>query len=336
MSKRKEEHRGRPITCRYCGHKFKVNDKEKRQKWIDSSFPCPSCHTPYCFLTETEKDLQIIQEKYKKSGKDHKYIDEMHKILVPYAENIIKKYYINLFQDKSLLNYYAESAVSLLIESDFFKKEDFYIDTSFGSRLIKKCLQAIRGKKESLEANNEEDSLDWVFDDNHSVTSMYADKSKSLLESVEEQEEKVLLCEKICSLLFELGSDLTQREDYIRLINIYNYLEGGERAVDKFFDPEVYGRYGKWETVESLKIVRNEIEKIVDKVDDSKMQVRHIEEKDLTHNEIMTSKFKDKNNKTWQKVLLSSKDPDGSYYFINAQWRDPLYFKDLKIKRVVE
>ncbi len=255
-NKRKIENRGRPITCKYCDHKFKVIGKIRRKRWFDKKFPCPKCKILYCFLTETEKNLQTVQEKYK-STKDRKYLDEICIILLPYAESIIKKHYINLINDKSLLKYYAESAVSLLIESDFLKRENF-IEISFGSRLQKKCIQAIMGVKESIERHSPDDSFDYMLEDGHTV--VYEDTKKSLLESIEYDEEKFLLCKNICSILFKLEEFCeSRRENYVRLLNIYNYLEGGEQAIDRFF--EIYGRYGKYKTMQSLNILKNELQK---------------------------------------------------------------------------
>jgi hypothetical protein len=257
----KEDTRGRPITCRFCGNKFTMNGDEKRKKWRLKEYPCPDCKTLYCFMTETEKQLQIIQAQYRENNNDIKYLKEMHKILLGYAENIIKKYYINKIEDKSLLPLYAKSAVSLLIESDFVKKKDFYIDTSFGKRLKQKCIQAIDGDKESYERGLQDDSLDYEFEkDGHSIT--YEDKSKSVIDSIEQEEEKLFLCKRICSLLFEMENYCeSPYENYIRLLNVYNYLEGGEIAIDRFF--ELYGRYGKMKTIESLNIVKEELKEIL-------------------------------------------------------------------------
>lgn len=258
MKNQKEETRGRPITCRYCGKKFKLTSESKRQKWVKSKFPCPHCKTTYSFLTETEKKLQIIQEKYKEN-KDEKYINEMHDILVSYAASIIKKHYINLIQDKDLLIYYAESATSLLIESDFLKKEDFYIEVSFGSRLRKKCLQAIMSVKESVERGLPDDSLDFILQDGNTVE--HEDKKVNVIDNIEKEEEKYLLCQKLCSLIYEMEEHCESNfENYVRLINVLNFLKGGEVAIDKFF--QSFGRYGKLKTMQTLDIIKRELKRI--------------------------------------------------------------------------
>jgi hypothetical protein len=256
MKKEKLENRGRPITCRYCGNEFRIQ-KENKVAWRKKEFPCPKCKTLYCFMTETEKQLQIIQAKYRNNNNDIKYLKEMHTILLSYAESIIKKHYINRINDKELLPLYAQSAVSLLIESDFVKKKDFYIETSFGRRLQQKCIQAIDSDKESYEKCLPDDSLDYEFEkDGHKV--IHEDKSKSILDQIEEQEEKIYLCKKISQMIFEV-EEFTDSpfENYIRLLNIYNYLEGGEIAIDNFF--KIYGRYGKYKTVQSLNMIKDEL-----------------------------------------------------------------------------
>lgn len=254
---KKEEKRGRPITCRYCGHKFKISNS-KRQRWVKLEFICPKCKTNFCFLTAIEKDLQILQTQYKRK-KEEKYLNQIFRLLTIYAESIIKRYFINHIRDKSLLNYYAQSAASLLIESDYYKKTDFFIEISFGSRLIDKCKQAILSAKESPEQFIDADSLDFLFEDGHVVS--YEDKSKSFLDSIEEDEEKFILCQRVCDLMFGMEDFcISPRENYIRLLNIYNYLEGGERAIDNFF--KVYGRFGKFITMDSLKLLRSELQKL--------------------------------------------------------------------------
>jgi len=215
-------------------------------------------------MTDTEKELQIIQAKYRETN-DIKYLREMHAILLSYAESIIKKHYINKINDKELLPIYAQSAVSLLIESDFVKKKDFYIDTSFGKRLQQKCIQAIDSDKESYERGLPDDSLDYKFElDGHQA--LYEDNKKSIIDVIEENEEKISLCEKICNMIFEVREYTdSPYENYVRLLNVYNYLENGEIAVDNFF--KVYGRYGKYKTMQTLNMVKNELKQslILDK-----------------------------------------------------------------------
>ncbi len=261
MNDNKADNRGRPITCRFCGYKFSISNSEKRTKWRLKQYPCPSCKTTYCFMTETEKKLQIIQAQYRANDNDLKYLKLMHKILLPYAESIIKGHYINKINDKSLLPLYAESAVSLLIESDFVKKKDFYIETSFGKRLQQKCIQAIDSDKESYERGLQDDSLDYEFEsDGHQA--LHEDKKKSVIELIELEEEKQYLCQKICNTIFEIEEFCdSPHENYIRLLNILNYLEGGEIAIDRFF--EIYGRYGKWKTEGSLNVIKAELKEIL-------------------------------------------------------------------------
>jgi hypothetical protein len=320
----KDEKRGRPIECRYCGHKFKITNKEKRRQWIDDQFPCPFCNELYCYMIKIEKDLQIIQRKFKQSGRDEKYLKEIYDLLVIYAEGMIKGRYINEIQDKSLLPIYARSAASLLVESDFYKKKDFYIDSSFGSRLQKKCMQALRSKKESYERTTIDDSLDYVLQDGHTVE--YEDETENEISKVEQKEEKILLLQRICQILFGIEEKCESSfENYIRLLNVYNYLEGGEQAIDKFF--EIYGRYGKYKTMESLTIIRKEIS---NSRPAQKNHSKRIIKENLSHEEIMSNKFKV--NNTWQKVSLASKEKDNTFYFFNGQWRDLHYFNNLIIK----
>jgi len=252
-----EENRGKPIECKYCKKKFKINSKEKRKEWADKKFLCPHCNIDYCVFPETERTLQHIQNKYREN-REHKYLKQIIEILTSYAESLIKKHYINLIKDKSLLSYYASSAVSLLIEADYLKKKNFYIEVSFGSRLRQKCLQAIAGAKESLERTLPEDSLDYMFDDGNFVE--HADTSKTLIESVEAEEEKTLLLQRLCDIIFEIGLECeSDRENYIRLLNVYNYLRSGEKAIDDFFG--LYGRYGKEKVLQTLNILKCELQK---------------------------------------------------------------------------
>jgi hypothetical protein len=317
------ENRGKPITCKYCDHKFKVNTKNKRKKWKESKYQCPKCDITYCILKPTERQLRMIQDKYDVSKKE-KYINEMYPILISYAESLIKKYYINRIKFTSQLTYYAENAVSLFLE-EYCKDVNFSIDISFGEFLRLKCAQAIFGKPEH---DTPGESLDFTHQDGHAAT--YEDTRKTMLDSVQDHEEKYLLCKNLCHLIFELEEECySKEENYIRLLNVDSYLDKGENVVDDFF--RLYGRNGKYITKQTINFLRTKLIEIIGKSKAYSFKVAET----LSKEKIMSSEFKINKKGNWKKVLLSSSDKEGDQYFFDGKWRPIEYFSKLERREKV-
>ena len=250
--------KGRPTTCKYCGHEF---HKKDLIKWETEKHPCPSCRKIWCDKPETERMLMILQDDYlkyrdkdKNPIKAQKVLTEITKIFYSYTASIIKINFSNMIQEPGNLERYTQWAVSKLIE-EYLKRPDFKVNGSFKGMLFPKIQEAIWGKQEHACA---EDSLDYEYDDGHVV--VYEDDKKSYMESLQERHSKEQLVNSLCELIFGVSEYCTEEENWIRLLNFRNYIIGGEKYTDKFF--ELYeDKTGKLKFLETLDIVKQELHK---------------------------------------------------------------------------
>jgi hypothetical protein len=243
-----EDNRGRPTTCKYCKHQFHVQD---RIKWEKEKHPCPLCSEIWSDKPETERMLMILQDEYFKK-RSEKILNEMIKILQSYCSSIIKKFFSNKIQEPGKLEYYTHTAVASMVEH-YLKNMDFKVEGSFKGMLFPRIQAAIWGKQEYACA---QESLDFEFDDGHSVS--HADTKKSVMDSLQDRHSKEQLVKKLCEIIFGIGEYCSQEEDYIRLLNYRNYIVGGEKYTDKFFN-SYKDKTGKLKFIQTLDITRKEL-----------------------------------------------------------------------------
>lgn len=249
--------KGKPITCQLCGFKFSMIDPEKRKEWYESNFICPSCGESYVMLPETERILRKLQDSYFACNRNDKYLTEMYKILLSYSKSLLKKHFANRLHDfEGALDYYAHTASQLLVMR-YLQKDDFIITVSFGQFLMKKILESIFGKfehslfgdvvigkdKKGEIVKGSVDTINFIFEDGNTVD--YEDKKKSLLNNIEEVEDKKSLCLFLCQLIFDIKSKCYSRsENYARLMAVEHFLTTQKELwTDRLF--ELYGREGK-------------------------------------------------------------------------------------------
>lgn len=261
MSDIKEEqsHKGRPTECKYCGHMFHKTDLTL---WEKDKHSCPSCGEIWCDKPETERMLMIIQDEYlyqknivKNPVKAEKALTEMIKILYSYVQSVIKKNFSNKIQESGKLEDYTEWAVSKTIE-EYLARPDFKIWGSFKGIFFRKIQEAIFGKQEHACA---EESLDFEFDDGHIVS--YGDSKPSLMDSLRDRHEREQLVNTVCNLIYGVSEYCTQEEYYIALLNFRNYIIGGEKYTDRFFD-QYEDKTGKMMFLDICEIVKEELRKL--------------------------------------------------------------------------
>jgi Zn-finger nucleic acid-binding protein len=248
---------GRPTTCRYCGHAFHVKD---HVTWEEEKHPCPSCAEIWSDKPETERMLMILQDEYlevrpSNQKKADKILSEMFKLMFSYCESLFKKNFSNAIQQPGKLEEVTQWAVSRLTE-EFLKRPDFKVNGSFKGMLFPKMQEALYGKQEKPTPKGVyQESLDFEFEDGHAV--IYEDHKKSIADSMRQRHDKEFLVNNICDLIFGIKDYCTAEEDFIRLLNIRNYIIGGEKYTDAFFN--LYDKTGKEKFLDTLTILKQDL-----------------------------------------------------------------------------
>lgn len=243
---------------------------------------CPNCGQVYCSLPPTERKLMKLQDAYYENNKNEKYMTLLIQEMISYTEGLIKKRYSQYIKTEDIL-YFAQNAVSFIIEEYLKADHEYRIYASFGGFLNRKIRQAIFGKNEKL---HEDISIDWNFHDDHQVH--YEDKNFKFIEQIEELENKINLLKYISALIFEIEEYCSgPYENYIRLLAILLNLKYGEKFADRVFKEEtykrdrdgnyildsggnkkidsfkIYGRFAKINYLKSFAILREELIKLL-------------------------------------------------------------------------
>lgn len=220
---------GRLTTCKICGHQWKFKPGE-RDNWTQNKMLCPVCKKLYCVLPLTERKLREIQDQYL-IERSNKQIDEMFSILKNYAESIIKKKFIKSPHFKiDQLDEYAHDSATKVIEQFLIKKE-FKIKKSFGKYLDYKIKERLFGK---IYHDVGEESLDYKFEDGKLIE--FEDNKNTYFNDLEMDDSKNNLCDYIVNLIFDIEDWCScKKENYIRLLNVSNFLYYGENLPSKFF-----------------------------------------------------------------------------------------------------
>lgn len=250
----KIDQRGRYKTCTSCGYQFKFKTQEEKIEWKINNFKCPDCKIEYCSIHETDRKLLAIQKKYFESNRNEKYITEMYPILYDYAKSIILKRFRKLIISQSHLNDCIQSSITLFIEAYYFNKTDG-VKYSFGGLLFYKVQEYILTEHKKLPKGIEEISLDYQFEDGNFIE--YED-TKNVYSSIENEQNKQLICRYICNLLFAMKEKCeSSKENFMRLQALYLYLIKGDNYKNKFF--EIYKREGKYIFEETLALLKQEL-----------------------------------------------------------------------------
>jgi len=250
--------KGRYVTCRYCGKKFKFKTKLEKEHWHIKRKRCIYCNVTYCSLPKTEKILMDLQDKFLRK-RDENYITEMYHILLAYAESLFKKRFSSIMlKNVGLSNYYLENAVSLLIE-EYYAKKDFKIHSSFGGYLRFKLQQAITGKAEFDKRDINNISLDYQLQDGNFIE--YEDNQKYNINYFENDHYIESIITQL-EMLIDGTSEYCKcaQEKYILLNAIFIHLYDGERKVDNFFkilqNDEKIRKKGKYLYIKTMDLLK--------------------------------------------------------------------------------
>lgn len=247
----KVETRGRLTKCKICGHTFKILGEENRKIWLRENYVCPECNESYCILPETERQLRRLQDEYL-VDRNEKVLIKMINIMSSYCRSLILKYFSNKITFEGQLEYYTNNVLSYTTEK-ILTKLDFKIYSSFAGYLMCEIRRSIFGKQEHL---IDGESLDYMFVDGHYV--YHEDTRPQLIETIEKEEERFATCTEYVSLIFDLEKACSDKvENYIRLLNVSLFLDGGEKAINRFFT--YYDKKEKYITLKTLEVLKQEL-----------------------------------------------------------------------------
>lgn len=141
--------RGKPISCKYCGFRFRILDEESKNNWTLQNLICPSCLEEYCVLPQTEKDLKKLQKLFIESGRDEKYGTQLYILLKKYIRSLILKHFTNVINDPEIIEYHSHCSTVKVMEN-YYSKPDFIVSDSFANYSMFKIKESIWHKSEHI------------------------------------------------------------------------------------------------------------------------------------------------------------------------------------------
>jgi hypothetical protein len=239
------------IKCKLCNEKFHIHNEIE---WKKNKFQCQLCKINYCILPKSERELRILQDLYLQN-REEKYVRKMFYILTDYIQSIIKKKYAHVikFLDGEIENVSKE--VAALVIKQYCKKE-FIIETSFCGYFEFKIKEVLYPQKTKKILDNC-DSLDYEFEDGNQPEFEDNKYSIDLLLAIEE---KMNICKEILILIKMIKSEChSKKEDYIRLLNVANFLDNRQNYIQNFFD--IYEKStGKLITIKTIAFLKKELQ----------------------------------------------------------------------------
>ena len=268
------ETRGKYITCQNCNYQFKFYTPEEKEEWKQNDYACPLCNEIYCNKPKTERKLFYFQKRYLEEI-DNKEKEEiftrMIEIMLYYCKSLLLKFYSQYIYSTENLEYYAHNAVSFVVE-EFLNRKSYKAYYSFAGILKDKIKQALFRKEEKQIPG---ESINYEFEDGHKSEQIYQDTKKSIIDYIEEQENKIDLCKYIFSLIIGVEKYCDNYVDYKRILAIRNYLISGENYADTLFKDNIYdengnivqektyGRLGKDKYLQTLDLMKKELQKLI-------------------------------------------------------------------------
>lgn len=248
--------RGRKICCKHCEHKFKFSNRTEKSTWLTDGGICPACKIDMCYLPPSERTLKILQDQFLATG-DNAIMEEMYKILKPYAGTLIRKKYplhYNSKESQDELDYHSHCTAWYLIEH-YYKGKNFKITDSFGSYLRFTMMQTVFDRYHSFAP------VSLNYEDPESKKVYELPSNKDFIKDIEEKKHSINLIDYISNLLFDIGNYSNSiAEDFNRLVALKIFLQKGEKSVDRFF--QLTDRIGKGLYEDSLGILKDELYKL--------------------------------------------------------------------------
>lgn len=237
------------VKCWNCKSKFDILDN---QIFLHSKKKCPFCYTVFCDKTKTEGLLFTLQDKWKET-KNLYYLNEMAKVMIPYAQSLLKRHFRNRIQLGEGVEYVAEQSVAVTIDP-YLTNPDYSIDDSFGGLLKNfKFKQVWNNKNEKL---LEDISLQWMEETYEKNTELPSYDPPSIESEVSIQIIQILkFCMEnyISSFLVSQSTPNTfsKKEDLAKVVCLYQFLENGEKGLESSLD--IFGR----QNIEHFKLAYN-------------------------------------------------------------------------------
>ena len=150
---------------------------------------------------------------------------------------MIKRYFTKALYEarrnegEDALDNYVHKTVIYVIEN-YLKRDDFYISVSFAGYCKDAILWSFREKKER---QSNDVSMDFEMDE-EGHTAQYVDNKLNLLEKIEQDEYRKDIVKTLMAYIKEMKNFCSQREYYVLLVVLNNYLYKGDKYVDKFFN----------------------------------------------------------------------------------------------------
>jgi hypothetical protein len=259
----KIDKRGKPNTCKLCGHQFRFKNKEIKEEWEQGKHICPNCSEPYCNKPNTERILMKLQDEYFDNSRDSSVMEKITKIVISYTESLLKKRYspyINSYED---VRYYADNTAYYLI-LEFYNNPDYKIWGSWAGAINGKIRQSLFGNSElPLEMIiykrlkkkiDQVHSIDYMLDDGHSLV---LEDTSTGIGDVDSHMDKILFHNFFVDLLQGFSSRYSIPECMMLIYGVYvQLLNSDTKKVDKFFSS--FGRVGKSSFLKFNEIIKKE------------------------------------------------------------------------------
>jgi hypothetical protein len=246
----KNPKKGKPNTCKVCGHQFRFTHKDLREEWVEKRSVCPDCQEPYCNKPTTERILMKLQDEYFEKDRDRDILNKITKILIHYAENLIKKnysFYVHSYED---IRYAADNTVYCLLK-EFLEKPHYKVWGSWAGALKCKIPQALFGNEEKplemiifdrLKKKIEKvHSIDYILEDGNYLE---IEDPSSGIDDVDNYMDKLLFHDFFMNLFLGFTSRYTVYECMFMIYGVYlQVLDDDPQKTENYFSK--YERIGK-------------------------------------------------------------------------------------------
>lgn len=280
---------GSPITCKACGHEFKI-PSEFKDEWNFLKNPCinPDCMETYCNKKTTERVLFRLQDGYLEGNtteEKNKYLEQMHLVMASYFTsilrgnpNISKQLYSLILTDAAFCSEMAYAS-SYYIILQYLKKKSFLITDSFSGyaysgafndALFNRKNRDILGTGKNINKNDqitEVVSIDLMYDGDRggeSDRSVYPISNTDLnIEQIEKEEYYQNLIKQLIQIIMEATEKYVDGpvEKLATRVALLNFFKNGNNPFysNKYF--RVYGRNGKSLYEDIIELIGQEIKK---------------------------------------------------------------------------
>jgi hypothetical protein len=262
--KKLSDRRGKPTTCKICKHQFRFKCKEDREKWESHKHICPKCKEKYCNKPETERVLMILQDDYFQKDRDVSVLDHISRIVISYAESLLKKRYSNYINNDEDVRYFADNAAHYLI-MEFYNNPDYKVWGSWAGALNDKIRQALFCKDEKpldvllYERRKDIDevySINFNLEDGHELE--LEDEQYTGIKDVDDYMDKILFHDLLIKLIKGFQKHYSTQEVMFMVQGlVMKFDHDDDEIVNNFFDN--FGKTGKWAYIKINELFKDQL-----------------------------------------------------------------------------